>query len=119
MKTKKINLVFGKNKIDLDLKVVPWYLKWLGLMFSRRENAEALLFEFNKPINLKIHSLFVNYEFIAIWLDFRGEIIEIRKVKPWKTGFSPYKKFAKLIEIPCSKKYESILEKLVEDKRFK
>lgn len=119
MKTKKINLVFGKNKVELNLKVVPWYLEWLGLMFSRREKADALLFKFKEPSKISIHSFFVNYDFFAIWLDVQGKIIEIKKIKPWKFGISPSENFVKLIEIPCSKRYELICEKLVEDKRFK
>lgn len=119
MKKKKINLAFGSRKLLIELNVVPKSLEWLGLMFSRREKAEALIFEFSKPVKLKIHSMFVNYPFIAIWLNSLGEIIEIRKIYPWNFGVVPSEKFVKLIEIPCSDKYNYICSMLVEDKRFK
>ena len=88
-------------------------------MFKRRENAKAFLFEFPKPLQLKIHSWFVNFKFIAIWLDHLGNIIEIQKVSPWKLSVLPSRKFVKLIEIPCNRKYKDICDILVEGKRFK
>jgi uncharacterized membrane protein (UPF0127 family) len=119
MKKKKIKLKIGKSTKEIELRVVPWYLEWLGLMFSKKENSQALLFEFNRPVKLSIHSFFVSYEFIAIWLDAQGKIIEGRKISPWKIGISPSEKFVKLIEIPCNSQYSEICKSLVEDKRFK
>jgi uncharacterized membrane protein (UPF0127 family) len=119
MKKKKINLVSGNKKYLFELNVVPDSLKWLGLMFSKKEKAKALLFDFKKPVKMSIHSMFISYNFISIWLNSKDEIIEIQKVLPWKFRISPSEKFVKLIEIPFSEKYKDICEKLVEDKRFK
>ncbi len=119
MNKRKIVLKIGEEKKELELKIVPWYLEWLGLMFSRREKAKALLFDFKKPVKMAIHSMFVNYDFIAIWLDHLGKIVEVRKVKPWKFRILPSEKFVKLIEIPCNSEYKDICKSLVEDKTFK
>jgi uncharacterized membrane protein (UPF0127 family) len=119
MNKRRINLKIGNEIKEIELNVVPWYLEWLGLMFSRREKARALVFDFKKPVKIPIHSFFVRYEFIAIWLDHFGKIIEIRKVKPWSFRVFPSRSFVKLIEIPCNSEYEDICKALVEDKTFK
>jgi uncharacterized membrane protein (UPF0127 family) len=119
MKIKKIRLRIGKDIKELELKVVPRYLHWLGLMFSNKENASALLFEFKRPRKISIHSFFVSYEFIAIWLDHLGKIIETKKISSWKSRVLPSRNFVKLIEIPCNSKYFGICKSLVEDKTFK
>ena len=46
------------KKIEIDLKKCEGFEKMWGLMFTRRENASNLLFEFNKSVAVPIHSLF-------------------------------------------------------------
>ena len=86
-----------------------------GLMFSRKEKAKALLFDFNKPCREVIHSLFVFFPFVAAWLDNEGKIIEIRKIKPFTPLVSIEKSYSKVIEIPINKKYNDIVKLLVGD----
>ena len=101
---------FCKNKeINLNAKVCRGIYKAIGLMFSRREKANALLFEFNKPVRLAIHSWFVFYPFLAIWLDRDNKLIEERVVKPFTIAVKPRKKFFKLVEIPLNSRYEKLL----------
>jgi len=71
-----------------------------GLMF--RKKSKSLLFEFNKKTQMAIHSFFC-VPFIAIWFDGR-DIVEVRKVMPWKISVKPRKKFDKLLEIPVNDK---------------
>jgi len=96
-----------------DVKKLSKFSKFIGLMFSRRENARALLFEFNRETKTSIHSLFVFFPFIAVWLDDKNKIIEIRKISSWKFSVKPEKNFKKLIEIPANKKYSKIIKLLV------
>jgi uncharacterized membrane protein (UPF0127 family) len=84
-------------------------------MFSRKEKAKALLFDFNKPCREAIHSLFVFFPFIATWLDSKGKIIVIRKIKPFTPLVSIKKSYSMIIEIPINKKYNDIVKLLVGD----
>jgi len=109
----KMNLTlnYKKRKISLEVEKCKW--KFLGLMFSRRENAKALLFYFKKPVRIPIHSFFCP-EFLAVWLDNKNEVLEVKKIKPWRFCVLPKKSFVKLIEIPVNKKYYNILVSLDE-----
>jgi uncharacterized membrane protein (UPF0127 family) len=107
---------FFKNNKKLNLKVKKCGLfgMFRGLMFCRRENAKALLLlDFKESQRLKIHSLFVFFPFIAIWLDDKDKIIEIKKVNPWKFCVLPQKEFYKLIEIPCNRRYNNFIINLL------
>ena len=100
---------FKNKKISLEIKECKGIHKFLGLMFSRREKASALLFDFGKPTQIVIHSLFCT-EFIGIWIDSDGKVVEIKRVKPWKLSIKPKKPFRKLIEIPVNGKYSEVLK---------
>lgn len=111
MKTKKINLTYKGKKIKLKVKVCNEFEKFKGLMFTRYEKAKILLFEFKKPARYSIHSLFVFFPFVAIWLDEKNRVIDIKRVGSWKFRVRPKKKFSKLVEIPIHQKYKEIIDK--------
>ena len=99
----------------LDVKKCNSLHRFIGLMFVRREKADALLFDFKKPCRQAIHSFFVFFSFFAVWLDSKGKIIETRKVKPFVPFISIKKSYSQLVEIPISKKYSKIVKLLVGD----
>ena len=104
---KRINI--GKvKKVNCIGKVV-------GLMFSRRQKANSLLFEFKKPTKMKIHSFFVFFPFLAIWTDDKNNVLALKEVKPFKLSIGIKKSFSKLVEIPINKKYKKAIELLVGD----
>lgn len=72
--------------------------KYTGLMFRTRKT-EPLIFDFDEPINLPIHSWFVFFPFTAIWYDGEEEI-EQRIIQPWQSNIKPDKPFTRLVEIP-------------------
>jgi len=109
---KKIKLIFKKRKFEIVLKVCNEFEKFSGLMFKKRKKSQALLFEFKKPTKMKIHSLFVFFPFVAVWLDDKNKIIDLKIVKSFNFSVSPDKSFCKLIEIPINKKYKKIVELL-------
>jgi len=113
---KKIILDFGKKKVPIEAHVVRGFGRVIGLMFSRKEKAQILLFEFSRPVRLAIHSLFVFFPFIAIWIDKGWKIIEIKKVKPFSLSICPEKYFSSFIEVPLSKKNKDIV---VDIEKFK
>lgn len=104
---------FRNKKINLNVVKVSFLGKIIGLMFSRREKANNLLFEFEKPTRIKIHSFFVFYDFLAVWFNEKGKIVEKKIIKPFSLGFSPSKKFVKLVEIPINKRNLKVVKTLV------
>ena len=111
MKIKKEGKEINIGKV----KKVNEFGKAIGLMFSRREKADSLLFKFKKPTKLKIHSHFVFFPFIAIWLDEKNNVLDLRRIKSFKTSNGIKKPYYKLVEIPINKKYNEIIQLLVGD----
>ncbi|MFH1607863.1 MAG: hypothetical protein ABIA78_01905 [archaeon] len=107
-----LRINYKNNEFDLDVKKVSELGKISGLMFCRRENARTLLFEFNKSTRMAIHSWFVFFPFIAIWLDDKNQVVEIKKITSWRSYIVPKRKFSKLIEIPCNEKYEELIKEI-------
>ena len=110
----EINL--GKKKIKIKVKTCNCFEKFSGLMFAKREKAKALLFDFKKPARTAIHSYFVFFPFVAMWLDKENKVIELKIVKSFTSPIRPKNSFYKLVEIPINKNYEEII-KIIVDKR--
>ncbi|MBI3623711.1 DUF192 domain-containing protein [Candidatus Pacearchaeota archaeon] len=102
MKKKRVSLNYKNRKISIDLESCPNF--GIGLMFKSR-NTNALLFDFKKKTKLSITSLFVFFPFVAVWLDAKNKVLEIRTIKPFRLAISPKKSFNKLIEIPINGNY--------------
>lgn len=113
MKKQKINLNYKNKKIKLEIYKVPWWYEGIGLMFTRKETAKALLFSFKRSTRMSIFSIFIPYDFIAIWLDKNKKIIEIKVVKKGESGVLPSRKFNYLIEVPMTKNYDEVIRFLV------
>jgi len=84
-----------------------------GLTFRRKKKARALLFEFDKPVNLKLHSLFVGFSFFAVWLDKDDKVIQKKVVRPWRLSVGPKRAFTKLVEVPINHFYRREIEHLL------
>ena len=114
MKERRILLRYKGQSREITLKVCNWFWMVCGLMFARRKSAEALLlFDFDEPRKWKIHSYFVFFPFVALWLDEKNKIIEKRVVKPFTLFSLPKEAFSKLIEIPINERYSEIVKFLV------
>ena len=85
--------------MKLWVKKVRGIKKYRGLMFKSRKTP-PLLFEFDEDTDIAIHSWFVFYSFLALWLDKNNNVLEGKIIRPFKSSVQPYKKFRKLIEIP-------------------
>lgn len=112
---KEVKFYFNKKEFIFETKVCLGLIKFVGLMFKKKETAKILLFDFKKPTRIGIHSFFVFFDFVAVWLDEENKVIEIKKVKPWVPLLKPKKPFVKLIEIPLNKKYEKIAIELLKN----
>jgi len=109
---KKVSFNFRGKRIGIDAKKCMGLNRFFGLMFKGKEKADALLFEFKKPTNLRIHSFFVFFTFIAVWLDEEEDVIEIRKIKPFTPSVKAERPYKKLLEVPLNKKYKKKIKLL-------
>ncbi len=100
-----------RKEIEVPVKNLSKLGMGRGLMFSKKEKADALLFNMK---NCKIHSFFVFYDFLALWLDDNNRIIEKKIVKPFSFLVYPKEKTEKLVEIPLNKKFDDIISNLVD-----
>ncbi len=107
---KRVSFKYRGKKISVMAEEMGFLKRGWGLMFSKRENAKILSFDFKTPTLASIHSLFVFFPFIAVWLDEKGEVLEVRNVEPFTFSVKPKKKFSSLIEIPLSQRYRSLTE---------
>lgn len=116
MRRQKIGLKFKGKKIEIkNVKKLSEFEKGIGLMFRKKEECPAMLFEFTKPTTMKIHSLFVFFKFAAVWLDDKDKIIDKKIVKPFRLVISSEKPFYKLLEIPLNNEYRKKI-KIIFDK---
>ena len=73
----------------------------------------------SKPVRIAIHSFFVFFPFLAIWIDDKNNVVDVKIVNPFKFSVSPKKSFCKLLEIPINKKYLKITNFVVGEKVYK
>ena len=64
---------------------------------------------------MTIFSLFIPFDFLAVWVDKEGKILMVQVVKPGNMSARPKKKFRKLIEIPMTKNYGEIVKFVLEN----
>jgi len=110
---KRIGFLYKGKKFLVDVIVCNSLEKFFGLMFARRRKAQALLFDFKKPTKIKIHSFFVFFPFVAVWLDEKNKIVDFKIVKPFNFSISSKKLFKRLVEIPINERYSGIVKLLV------
>jgi uncharacterized membrane protein (UPF0127 family) len=110
---KKIIINFKDKKIKVIAEDCNFWRKFSGLMFSRREKAGVLLFDFKEEQKIAIHSFFVFYLFVAVWLDKKNKVVDLKIVKPFIPCVSPKKSCYKLVEIPINKKNKKTVKLLV------
>ena len=109
---KKVSFNYKGKRFNIAAENCDYLRKISGLMFIGKEKARALLFDFKEPVDLKIHSFFVFFPFIAVWLSEKNEIIEVKKVKPFTFSVRPKEKFSRLLEIPINQKYGKEISRL-------
>ena len=110
----KIILKFKNKKIIVNAKICNLFEKARGLMFRKKQNSGALLFNFKKPSREPLHSLFVFFPFYVLWIDDKNKILDIKKITPFRFSVRPKVKFSKIVEIPINNKYKGLI-KLLDD----
>ncbi len=116
MKEVRIGLVFNDKKINLEVRKLSKLGMLKGLMFTKREKAKALLFDHK---NLRIHSLFVGFPFLALWLDGENRVVDLKIIDNVKFNIPSVNPSLKLVEIPFNSKYDGVLGSIVGKETFK
>lgn len=112
MKTKKVSFNYKGRKISMNLQ--PCQHFGIGLMFKPK-NTSALLFDFKRKTREAITSLFVFFPFVAVWLDDKNKVLDVKTIKPFRFAIFPKKPFNKLVEIPINGNYLKEVALLDED----
>ena len=104
-----MKIYFGKREIEVPVKNLGFLGKGTGLMF-RKKDTENLLFDFSFDGRRTIHSYFVFFDFLAVWLDGKNRVLETQVVKPFCFSVRPKMNFRKLVEIPVNRKNRKLVE---------
>lgn len=113
-----MHLRYRGKRFFLPVRRVSLLGRFLGLMFCSR-NAANLLFEFPSETHITLHSWFVFFPFLVLWLNARNEVQEWRIVQPFTSVISPQKPFRKIVEVPLNKKNALLCAIFVGKERFK
>jgi len=109
---------YKNKKINISARKVSELEKFSGLMF-RTNKTRNLLFGFKKDIRLSIHSIFVFFKFLIIWLDKDNKVLEYQIVNPFTVAVKPKKPFRKLLELPLNKENSQVIKFIVGKETFK
>ena len=105
--------IFYKEKsFGVEYKEITPFGKYIGLMFRTKEN-QNLLFNFKDYKTFGIHSFFVFFNFLAVWLDKKDNIVDFSIVKPFTFLVKSENPSVKLLELPLNNRNKGIFEFLV------
>ncbi len=112
--------VFNRRKhLQIEVKRVGFFTQFIGLMFSRRKTP-IRFFSYSSDRKVPIHSWFVFYDFLIVWMDSENKIVSWKVVKPFTSLVLPTIDCRAFIEIPIDGKYRKELEFVVgKRQRFK
>ena len=105
---KKIKIGLSGKKFNIEARELPLIEQFIGLMF-RTKDCDNLLF--NRRGRWSIHSVFVFFPFLAVWLDERNRVVDYKIVKPFCFSVNSKRYFTKLIEIPVNNKNKSLISR--------
>lgn len=107
---KNIKVGFKGKKLDVEAKELSFIEFPLGLMFRTRKCKNLL---FDRKGRWGIHSWFVFFDFLALWLDEKNNVVEWKLVKPFTSHVLPAKEFARLVEIPVNGSNKQIIQNFI------
>lgn len=103
----------------INVKKTNFFTQFIGLMFSRRRTP-IRLFSYSSDRRVPVHSWFVFYKFLIVWLDSKNWVVSWKIVKPFTSCVLPTKKCRAFLEIPIDDKYRKEISFVVGNKqRFK
>lgn len=108
-----MEIIYRSKIISVKVKEARGLGRIFGLMF-RSSSTENLLFSFNRRVHLAVHSWFVPFSFLIIWMDEKNKVMEHRIVRPFSTAIWPSKPYAKFIEMPLQERNRKIAQFFVD-----
>jgi len=105
MKKEKVIIKYGEKEIKIEVGLCRGLHQLRGMMFRKRLTARAILFNFRRKSRPAIHSYFVSFPFIAVWLNAKNKVIDHGIVEPKRLWIVPDKPCYSLLEIPINKYY--------------
>jgi uncharacterized membrane protein (UPF0127 family) len=109
---KTVEILLEGNKIVVPVKEVKGINKIIGLMFKDADTSN-LLFSFEKKTRQSIHSWFLSFNFLIVWLDSENKVLAYRFVEPFQSSIRPNMEFDKFIEIPINFESREIIERFL------
>ena len=94
--------------INIKAKKANFFASIGGLMFRSKET-DNILFEFKNKSRYALHSVFVFFPFLVLWLDENNRVLDFKIVKPFSFYVDTNKKFNKILELPVNKENEKII----------
>lgn len=105
---KKERVFYNCKKIDIPVMTTSFFGRFKGLMFKNADT-NNLLFEFSRDVSWSIHSFFVKFNFLAVWLDSKNNVVDFKIVRPYCPRVRLSRKYKKLIEIPLNQSNRKII----------
>ena len=65
-----------------------------------------------------MHSWFVFFPFLTLWLDKNNKVVDLRVVKPFVFSISGKEEFYKIVEIPFNLTNRKLIESFISKKEF-
>ena len=90
----------GRTKLFSVRRMGPVSM-YRGLMFRSR-TTDNLLFDYPDDSRRPIHSWFVFFSFLVVWLDKRNRVVEMELVRPFRCCVQPKKKYRRFVELPLN-----------------
>ena len=107
-----MRIYFRGRGIEISVRRLAYFEMGRGLMF-RSQEVENLLFDFDVEGRRMIHSFFVFFPFLALWLDSGNNVVEWRIIRPFRFSVRPSRQFRKLIEIPFNERNKKVINLFV------
>jgi len=95
----RVKISYRGKEILINAEECSLLGKFRGLMF-RSSSTSPLLFSFSGKRRIALHSMFVFFDFLVIWLDEKNNAIGFRIAEPFEPLILPPKKCSRIIEIP-------------------
>lgn len=113
-----MEIIVRGTRLRVPVRKVGFFGKILGLMFRGR-GTKNLLFEFSEGSETKLHSFFVFFDFLVLWLDKNNNAVDFRVVTSWKPSISSKKTFSKIVELPLNPENRQVVRFIVGKETFK
>ena len=104
-----MKITYKRRKIEVIARNVSGLGRLRGLMMKHGKTSN-LLFDFGKPVRYSLHSFFVFFKFLVVWLDENNKVVDFKIAKPFSFYINTDKNFVKILEIPINQKNKKIIK---------